>query len=82
MRVVTISLESAPALGDIRLMKSGELIRVTRDAVERPDWTRYMDAIRQAMGNGVNVEWPPPRVVPDEGLSFGEGLSSGEGAPL
>lgn len=53
-----ISKDQAPALGDIRCMKAGDTIVVDLDSTERKDWTRYQDAIRQAMARGANVIWP------------------------
>lgn len=53
-----ISKDQAPALGDVRLMGSGDTIVVDLDAVDRKDWARYQDAIRQAMARGADVRWP------------------------
>jgi hypothetical protein len=50
-----ISVEAAPALGDIRLLGRGDTI-VLADGVEgRRDWGRYLDALASALSRGVEV---------------------------
>jgi hypothetical protein len=50
-----ISLGSAPALGDVRLAKRGDVIVIIEGATARKDWGRYLDAISAAITRGATV---------------------------
>lgn len=50
-----ISLGSAPALGDVRLAKRGDVIVIVEGATARRDWGRYLDAISAAITRGATV---------------------------
>ncbi|QAX94729.1 hypothetical protein HOV12_gp29 [Streptomyces phage Lilbooboo] len=55
-----IGPESAPALGDVRALKSGDTVYLKPGAVERRDWGRYADALTQAIARGASVVWTEP----------------------
>lgn len=62
LRVITKN--TAPALGDLRTMKPGDLVIVAQDAPERKDWPRYQDALNVAMNRGADVAWSRVSAVP------------------
>ncbi|MFD4397877.1 hypothetical protein [Kitasatospora sp. NPDC058478] len=47
-----IGLGIAPALGDLRLAGSGDMILFLYDARQRPDWPRYWEAAGMAAYRG------------------------------
>ena len=51
----TVSLASAPALGDLRKLQTGDVVLVRADAVKRNDWPRYSDALTVAHNRGADV---------------------------
>lgn len=55
--VKRISRANAPALGDIRALRSGDVVFLDPTARERPDWARYLDAIAAAVARGVDIIW-------------------------
>lgn len=52
-----ISLSSAPALGDVRSLGADDTVILSSDARQRSDWSRYLDAIAQAVSRGAEVRW-------------------------
>lgn len=56
-QIVDVRLESAPALGDLRVLPPGSWIYVFPSARERRDWARYLDAITSAVAGGASVSW-------------------------
>lgn len=52
----TISADTAPALGDVRAMGRGDVLRLAADWHSRPDWLRYLAAAAHAMGRGARIE--------------------------
>jgi hypothetical protein len=45
----------APAPGDIRAAREGDVIIIRREARNRPDWTRLLDAAVSAVGRGATL---------------------------
>ncbi|MCI3271046.1 hypothetical protein [Streptomyces cylindrosporus] len=62
IRVITSS--QAPALGDLRVMQSGDLVIVASDATDREDWPRVQDALNVAANRGAEVAWSRVPEVP------------------
>ncbi|MFF4329688.1 hypothetical protein ACFYZT_24665 [Streptomyces sp. NPDC001591] len=52
-----ISASAAPALGDVRAMKTGDTVHIDETAPQRRDWTRYADAIAHAVRRGADSRW-------------------------
>lgn len=52
---MVISLGSAPALGDVRQLREGDVIVVYADAARRQDIGRYWDALRVAWARGAEI---------------------------
>jgi len=50
-----ITVQSAPALGDIRAMGEGDTIWLHANVETRKDWGRYADAIQVAVTRGAEV---------------------------
>lgn len=50
-----VTLGTAPALGDIRMMGEKDVIAVRADATARHDWARYWEAIGVAFHNGAKL---------------------------
>jgi hypothetical protein len=58
MASVRVSKDSAPALGDLRLMGDGDTLRLETDVRDRRDWGRYLFVIAEAVARGAEVRWP------------------------
>jgi hypothetical protein len=54
-----IRSDYAPALGDLRVMGLGDVIVIRRDASQRRDWPRYLEAITAAVARGAEVQRVP-----------------------
>jgi hypothetical protein len=54
-RTLNISLASASAIGDVRTLQNGDVIRLHTDAPRRKDWSRYADAITTAVTRGADI---------------------------
>lgn len=52
-----VSRNTAPAMGDVRRMQTGDVLIVHADARKRADWSRFQDAIRHAVARGAEVRW-------------------------
>ena len=52
-----ITLNNAPALGDIRALGFGQTVWIQREAMMRKDWARYVEAIAAAVARGAEVRW-------------------------
>jgi hypothetical protein len=52
-----LSLEAAPALGDIRTMGEGDTLWLSPGVEGRKDWGRYLDAAAAATTRGADVRW-------------------------
>jgi hypothetical protein len=52
-----ITATTAPALGDVRAMGTGETVWLVRGAETRKDWPRYADAIGGAASRGADIRW-------------------------
>ncbi|MGW8327327.1 hypothetical protein ACWGLE_05370 [Streptomyces sp. NPDC055897] len=52
---ITISAKSAPSLGDVRALGTGDMVRLHQDYRQRPDWIRYLAATAHAMARGARV---------------------------
>lgn len=52
-----ISEEQTPALGDIRLLGAGDVVLLARNARDRNDWARILDAVAAAVSRGCDVHW-------------------------
>lgn len=52
-----IGPDYAPAMGDIRALLPGDCVWLQRDADQRPDWGRYLDALASAISHGVDIRW-------------------------
>ncbi|MFJ9646713.1 hypothetical protein [Streptomyces sp. NPDC101206] len=52
-----ITAHAAPALGDVRALGHGHVIRIGADAPQRQDWPRYADAIAHAVRRGADSRW-------------------------
>ncbi|MFE7520560.1 MULTISPECIES: hypothetical protein [Streptomyces] len=50
-----ISAERAPALGDVRQLGRGDVLRLLDGWQSRPDWIRYLAAAAHALGRGARV---------------------------
>lgn len=50
--IYEISTVYAPPLGDVRELSAGDDLFLLSDWKERPDWTRYLDAVAHAMARG------------------------------
>ncbi|QAX94025.1 hypothetical protein SEA_EURATIS_30 [Streptomyces phage Euratis] len=48
---------NAPAPGDVRQAGEGDRLLIERPMRERPEWCRYVDAVRHAVGRGADVQW-------------------------
>lgn len=59
MKMDELRLEARklPALGDIRGHGEGSTIVIDVAVRESPEWCRYVDAVRQAVGRGADVRW-------------------------
>lgn len=57
MASVLIDKDSAPALGDIRLLGKGDSIFLRNGWTSRRDGTRYADAVMSAVMRGADVRW-------------------------
>lgn len=53
--IYEISAGDAPPLGDIREASAGDEIHLLNDWRQRPDWTRYLDAVAHAMARGAVI---------------------------
>ncbi|MFM9773422.1 hypothetical protein ACKI1Z_26685 [Streptomyces galilaeus] len=53
--ITYVSMDHAPALGDVRQLGSGDAVVLAPDAVQRKDWPRYQDAIGTAVTRGAEV---------------------------
>jgi hypothetical protein len=53
--VIHIGLVVGVAPGDVRALRTGDTIILSRDAYHRPDWARYWDAIHVAFNRGANL---------------------------
>jgi hypothetical protein len=51
----SVSLASAPALGDLRRLQTGDVVILHADAVTRKDWPRYADALNVAHARGADI---------------------------
>jgi hypothetical protein len=54
---VLIDKDSAPPLGDLRLMGQGDSIFLRKGWTERKDGARYADAVMTAVARGADVRW-------------------------
>jgi hypothetical protein len=45
----------APAMGDVRVMGTGDTVWLHEGATGRPDWPRMVDAIGAAISRGAEV---------------------------
>ena len=61
-----LSVDYAPAMGDVRTLGTGDTLWLIRGAEKRPDWPRYTDAIAQAVGRGADARWATPALSPEE----------------
>lgn len=52
-----VSAESAPALGDIRVLGEGDTVWLRPGVEARKDWGRYVDALVAALMHGAEVRW-------------------------
>lgn len=52
-----ISVETGPALGDVRTMGRGDTVVLDPGVEGRKDWGRYLDALASALSRGVEVRW-------------------------
>jgi hypothetical protein len=52
-----LSLEAAPALGDVRAMGEGDTLWLSPGVEGRKDWGRYLDAAAAATTRGADVRW-------------------------
>lgn len=57
MRAFVISADSAPPIGNIRTLGPDDRILIEPPMRERPDWCRYVDAVRHAVARGAEVRW-------------------------
>ncbi|QBZ73402.1 hypothetical protein SEA_HEATHER_32 [Streptomyces phage Heather] len=57
MASVLIDKGSAPPLGDVRLLGSGDSIFLRKGWTERTDGARYADAVMSAVARGADVRW-------------------------
>lgn len=57
MTSVLIDKNSAPALGDVRLLGKGDSIFLRKGWTERRDGSRYADAVMAAVTRGADVRW-------------------------
>jgi len=48
---------NAPAPGDVRQAGVGDRLLIEAPMRERADWSRYVDAVRHAVGRGADVQW-------------------------
>jgi hypothetical protein len=56
---LSVSLASAPALGDLRKLQTGDVVLLRADAVKRVDWPRYSDALTVAHNRGAVIRKVP-----------------------
>src|SRR5690606_35914007 len=54
---LTITSNSAPAPGDIRLLKSGDRVVLSPCVYERADWPSILSALTTATGRGADIVW-------------------------
>ena len=52
-----IGPDYAPALGDVRTLKPGDTVYLKPGATDRRDWSRYADALTNAITRGASVVW-------------------------
>ncbi|AFU62223.1 hypothetical protein TG1_28 [Streptomyces phage TG1] len=52
-----VSLDAAPALGDVRTAKPGDVVHLVPGVDQRADWGRYLDALSVAITRGASVVW-------------------------
>jgi len=56
-RQVGISGTAAPALGDLRALGPGDIAWLYAGVEQRADWSRYLDALANAVTRGADVRW-------------------------
>lgn len=62
-----ITKDVAPAMGDVRAMKTGDTLWLFSGAETRKDWFRYADAIGGAASRGADIRWAAkPAETPEE----------------
>lgn len=54
---VVIRKDSAPALGDLRRMGTGDHIILVAGVTDRKDWARVAHALVVAVAHGASVGW-------------------------
>ncbi len=52
---LTITEQSAPPLGDVRELRTGDVLRLVPGYERRPDWVRYLAAAAHAMARGAQI---------------------------
>lgn len=58
--ISVITKDTAPALGNVRTLGSGDAIVLRPDATQRKDWARYQHAIGEAVSRGAGVHHVRP----------------------
>jgi hypothetical protein len=53
--ILIVNPEQAPAMGDLRAAGQGDVIIIRREARNRPDWSRLLDAAVSAVGRGATL---------------------------
>lgn len=55
-----LTTASPPALGDIRAMREGDVIDISRAMRQHKQWSRYVEAIAAALSKGAEIRWTTP----------------------
>lgn len=52
-----LTLRAVPALGDVRRAAHGDVLWLVPGVTQRRDWSRYAEALAQAITRGAEVRW-------------------------
>jgi hypothetical protein len=54
---VRITVNKAPAAGDIRLLGAGDRVTLSPNVYEREDWLSLLPALTIALNRGASIVW-------------------------
>jgi hypothetical protein len=57
MAKIRISVNRAPAAGDIRLLGTGDHVTLSPSVYEREDWMSLLPALTIALNRGASIVW-------------------------